>query len=109
MIVSLWVCKARYALSTQNNKLSISLQYLKKEVNDEGDFLLADKHERFLQIDTLILMEMFKYCQSSQNSKFAMSLQHLKKEVRDESDFLHADKHHSFLQFDFNNLGIKIS
>ena len=78
-------------------------------MNDEGDFLLADKHERFLQIDTLILMEMFKYCQSSQNSKFAVTLQHLKKEVRDESDFLHADKHQSFLQFDFNNLGIKIS
>ena len=96
MIVSLRVCKARYALSTQNNKLSISLQYPKKEVNDEGDFLLAGKRERFLQIDTSILMEMFKYCQSSQNSKFAIPLQHLEKEVRDETDFLHADKHQSF-------------
>ena len=29
-----------------------------KEVSDEVDFLYADKHESFLQIDTMILMEM---------------------------------------------------
>ena len=33
----------------------MSLQYLKKEVRDEVDFLHADKHQRFLQIDTIIL------------------------------------------------------
>ena len=32
------------------------MQYLKKEVSDEVDFLHADKHESFLQIDTIILM-----------------------------------------------------
>ena len=62
---------------------SISLQYLKREVNDEVDFLHAGKHENLLQIDTMILMEMVKHFQSSQNSKFTMSVQCFKKEVRE--------------------------
>ena len=33
-------------------KFAISLQYLKKEVNDEVDFLSAVKHENLLEIDT---------------------------------------------------------
>ena len=33
----------------------MSLQYLKKHVKDEVDFLPADKHQRVLQIDTIIL------------------------------------------------------
>ena len=36
----------------------ISWQYLKKKVSDEVDFLKADKHESFLQIDTMILMSL---------------------------------------------------
>ena len=84
---------ASNAQNIQNNMFAISLQYLKKEVSDEVDFLHAEKHESLLQIDIMILMGMFKHSQSSQNSKFAMSLQYLKKEVRDEVNFLHADKH----------------
>ena len=83
------------------------MQYLKKEVSDEVDFLHADKYESLLQIDTMILIGIVKHSQSSQNSKFTMSLQYLRKEVRDEVDFLHVDKHHSFLQVDFSILGIK--
>ena len=49
------VCKARHAESTQNNKFSISFKYLKENVKHEVDFLPADKHETFLQIDTIIL------------------------------------------------------
>ena len=45
---------ARHAQIVQNNKFAISLQYLKKEVRDKVDFLHADKHESFLQIDTMI-------------------------------------------------------
>ena len=45
---------ARYAQITQNNKFAVSLQYLKKEVCDEVDFLHTDKHECFLQTDTII-------------------------------------------------------
>ena len=81
-------------------RFPISLQYFKKQVSDEVDFLHADEHESLLQIDTLILMGMVKHSQSSQNSKFAMSLQYLIKEVRVEVDFLHADKHQNFLQGD---------
>ena len=108
LILSFLVCVAKYAQITRNNKFTISLQYLKKEASDEVDFLHADKHESFLQIDTMIFEGMVKDSQSSQNCKFAMSLQYLKKEIKDEVDFLHADKHQSFLQVDFNTLSIKV-
>ena len=38
---------AKHAQITKNNKFVISLQYLKKEVSDEVNFLHADKHERY--------------------------------------------------------------
>ena len=81
---------ARHAQITWNKKFDISLQYLKREVNDEVDFLHAGKHENLQQIDTLILMKMVKHFQSSQNSKFT-------KEDRDEVDFWIADKYQSGL------------
>ena len=43
-----------YAQITQNNKFSISLQYWKKEMTYEVGFLHEDKHERFLQIVTMV-------------------------------------------------------
>ena len=68
------------------------LQYFKKKVRDEVDFLHADKHETFLQVDfsTLdikvfsnvvlsLLMDMIKYSQSTQSNKFEISLEYLKK------------------------------
>ena len=85
------MCVARHAQITQNNKFAISLQYLRKYVSDEVDFLHPDKHESMPQIDAMVLMGRVKYSQSSQNIKFAMSLQYLKKKVH----FLHADKHQS--------------
>ena len=91
------MCVARHAQITQNNKFAIFLQYLKKEVSDEVDFLHADPHEILLQINAMILMRMLKHSQNSQNSKFALSLQYLKKEVRDEVDVV---KHQRFLQSD---------
>ena len=54
MILSFLVCVARHAQITQNNKFAISLQYLKKEVSREVDFFNGDKHEHFVQIDTMI-------------------------------------------------------
>ena len=54
LILSFWVCIARHPQSTQNNKFAISLQYIKEEVSDDVDFLYADQHESFLQIDTMI-------------------------------------------------------
>ena len=63
---------------TQNNKFAISVLYLKKQLNDEVDFLHTDKHESLLQIDNMVLIGMVKHSQSCQNSKFAMSSQYLK-------------------------------
>ena len=45
---------ARHAPINQNNKLTISLQYIKKEVSDEIDFSHVDKHENSLQINAMI-------------------------------------------------------
>ena len=53
--------------------LPISLQYLKNELSNEVVFLHTDKHERLLQIGSIILMGMVKHSQSFQNSGLAMS------------------------------------
>ena len=49
--VIFFMCVARHAQITQNKKFAISLQYLKKEVNDKVDFLHAGKHQSGLQVD----------------------------------------------------------
>ena len=53
------------------------IAYLKGDVNNEVDFLHADKHESLLQVDTIILIRMVSHLQSSQN--FSMLLQYLRK------------------------------
>ena len=74
-----------------------SLQYLgRKEVTDIF-CLHADKHQSFLEVDTIVLVAMAMHVpkhpkQKTQNNKFAISLQCLKKEGRPEVDFLHGDK-----------------
>ena len=70
---------SRHAQVTKNNTFAISLQYLKKEVSDEVDFLHADKHESLVQIDTMILMRMVKHSQSSQNSKKKLGMEFIVK------------------------------
>ena len=55
LLLSLWVCVAMHVQRTLNKKVLIHLQYFKESVKDEVDFLLAVKHQRFLQIDTIIL------------------------------------------------------
>ena len=50
LIVSLWVYLARHAQSTQNNKFSISLQYLKENVKDKVDFCLLIIVKGFLKV-----------------------------------------------------------
>ena len=61
LIVSTWMCVARHAQNTQNSKFGMSLQYLKKEVRDEVDFLHGDKHQSFLQFDFSTLGVKFSY------------------------------------------------
>ena len=76
----------KHSQSSQNSKFVMSLQCHKKEVRDEVDFLHADKHQSFLQVDfnTLgikdsyklilsLLMCMIKDFQSTQSNKFAIS------------------------------------
>ena len=45
---------AKNAQITQSNNFAIFLPYRETEVSDEVNFLYADKHEIFLQIDTKI-------------------------------------------------------
>ena len=60
MILSPWVCIVWHAQSTQNIRLALSLQYLKEKIKNEGDFL--DKRQRFLQINTIILVVCGQAC-----------------------------------------------
>ena len=45
----------KHSQSSQSSKFVMSLQYLSKYVKDEVDFLHADKHQSFLQGDTIII------------------------------------------------------
>ena len=82
----------KHSKSSQNSKFAI--QYLKKEVRDEVDFLHAEKHQSSLRFDfnTLgikvsykvilsLLIYVIKHSQSTQSNKFAISLQCLKQET----------------------------
>ena len=43
------------ARDSKYNKFAISLQYLRENLKYKVDFLFADKYQRLLQIDTVIL------------------------------------------------------
>ena len=45
----------KHSQSFKNCKFGISLQYFKKEVRDEVEFLNAYKHQSFLQGDAIII------------------------------------------------------
>ena len=99
----------RHSQSSPKSRFVISLQYLRKEVRDEVDFLHADKHQSFLEVDFNILgikapykvvlsllMGRIEHSQSTQSKKFAISLEYLKKKLGMEFIFLHAEKYQSF-------------
>ena len=44
----------KHSQSSLNSNFAISLKCLKKEVRDDVDFLDADKHQRFLQVDSTL-------------------------------------------------------
>ena len=79
LLLSLWVCVAMHVQSTLNKKVLIHLQYFKESVKDEVDLLPAVKHQRFLQIDTIILgvcgQASPSYRKKQVCSLFAMSLE----------------------------------
>ena len=55
LTVSIWMCIARHAQSIQNDNFALSFQYLMETWKDEVDFLHVGKHQRFHQIDIIIL------------------------------------------------------
>ena len=71
LIAFLHISGDRYAQSTQNNKVTIPLQYLKKNRKDKVDFLPADKHQRFLQIATFILGVCVHFALSKERSQWS--------------------------------------
>ena len=68
-------------------------------MNDEVDFLHAEKHEGFLKINTMILIGMIKHSQSSQNRKSVYLYKISKKKKSQGWSFLHADTHPSWIQY----------
>ena len=52
----------KHSQSSQNSKVTMSLQYLKKEVKKGVHFLLADEHQSFLHVDfnTLGIKDAYK-------------------------------------------------
>ena len=73
----------QHSQNSQNSKFAMSLQYLKKQIGNEVDFLHADKNQNFPQVDfntvsikvfykviLSLLMGMIKNSQSTQSKNF---------------------------------------
>ena len=56
------VCVTRHAQSTQNKRFAYLCNYLQKSMGDDVDFLPADKHESFLQDDSITLSVCSQEC-----------------------------------------------
>ena len=79
-------------------KISLHISAISPEKHeDKVDFLHAEKHETFLEDDSITLGVLTK---NTQNKKFTISLQYLKENVKDEVDFLPADEGQKFLKID---------
>ena len=50
---------------TESNKFAISLQYLKKEVRNGGDFWYADKRQSFYKLVLSFLIEVAIHVQNT--------------------------------------------
>ena len=104
LIPSFEMCVSRHIQITQTNKFAISLQYVKKEVSDEVNFVNFEVNF-CMQISMKVscklilwfLMEMVKHSQSSQKSCLCNIS---KKNLVMKFNFLHAVQYQSFLQFD---------
>ena len=75
----------KHSQSSPKSKFVMSLQYLRKEVRDEVDFLHANKHQNILQVDLKIL-DIQVSCKVVLSLlmgriKFAISLKYLKKKL----------------------------
>ena len=68
----------KHSQITQSSKFTISLQYVKKEVTNGGDFWYPDKRQSFCKLVLSILKEVARYFQNTQNRKFVVFLQYIK-------------------------------
>ena len=85
------------------------MQYLKKEVSGEVDFLHAEKYACFLQIDSITFTGGLSSISKILKIASFQCLPDISKKKRDmKLIFLHADKHQSFPQVNFNILGIEV-
>ena len=92
---------ARHAESTQNNNYAISPQCLKKVVRNGADFLHADKHLNFLQVDTtifIVFMYLARPVSSTQKNLYLSDISRTKLEMQ--LIFLHAGKRQSLQYVD---------
>ena len=80
-MLSLLMGMIKHSQSSQNKKVPISLQYLRKEVRNGVHFLHAVKHQSFCKLALLILMEVFRHVQSTQHRKLVIFLQYIKEKV----------------------------
>ena len=81
---------ASHAQNTQSNKFAKSLQYLKKKVRDEVDFLCRWRSK---------FSTSWYYWWTWPSIPKVLKIS-IKKEVSDEVNFLHADRHQIFLKID---------
>ena len=81
VILPLLLGMIKHAQSTQSDKFPIYLQYLRKKVRNEVQFLHADKHQKFLQVGIAGFDRSGQICPSTKNRKLIISLQYIKKIV----------------------------
>ena len=86
LMLSFWVCLKK--------EFCISLQYFQINIEDEFDFLPADKDKSILKVVSTTLGIQSQVCSNTQNHKFAM--QYCKENVKDEANVWPADKHQRF-------------
>ena len=72
------VTNLQYLYKSQN---AISLQHLKKEVRNGGQFLHADKRQSFYKLVLSFSVELARHIQNTQNRKLVKFLQCIKKKL----------------------------
>ena len=77
---ALLIVMIKYYQITQSKKVTLSLQYDKKEVRSSVHFLYADKHQSFYKLALSFFMEVARHAQNTQR-KLVIFLQFIKKKV----------------------------
>ena len=75
-------------------------------MGNEVDFLPADKHKSFLQVDSITFGVLSQTCPKYPKKQVYNIFEYFKENVKDESEFLPADKRQRFLQSDSITLGV---